>query len=238
MIKVPKVIMKNLPIILTVGSAVLSAAAVGVAVYEGAKLKEDMDSWDEETTTFEKVKTVTKRSLPFISLEAASIVCGIGSYKKQAAKIAALATGIAATQADKDKLQKQIDILKDPNKSKEEKEREIESYNPGDKNAFDTVWFHDTVTGYTYKSTLADFWEEVGEFNDILESGNEPISTFYDSLLGRQYQHAKGYDDYVFGPSMGAKQFNPKLKASMAKDMTLMYDVSYRYNGFDYNDLM
>lgn len=227
------VVDENLPAILTYGGVLTAMATTGYSVWAGWKIKEVVE--DETLDQKQKTIRIAKLSLPILGGAVISGTCVVSAHKEHEARYVGVAGLYAASKVDKKKLEEKAKELIGEEKveeiKKEIKQDEIKKkcdpVAPGvplDK----PIWIHDTVTGYVFQTTMADFWDTVSEFNDLLDSERSDIGHFYEMLLGDKYEYANVHDDVEFGLGTNCAGFSPHLGSEVARDLTQVYTIEYR----------
>jgi hypothetical protein len=219
----------NLPAILTGVGVATGITTIGYSIFAGWKIKEAVD--DKELDKKQKRTKVIKLAVPVIGGAAISATCHIVAHKKSASKLAGAMALYGATKIDSDKFKEEAKKLigEDRVKDIEEdicKRKVVEPLVPSN----GKITIRDDVIGYTYETTLIDFWESVNKFNEEVQSDTLSIASFYEDLLGKDYDYANTHDHVTFGYGSGVASFRPSFSAAMMDDMHLIYCISYEYS--------
>lgn len=218
---------ENLPSILTAGSVVTMIATAGYAVYAGWKIKEIADDKELETKT--KVKRIAFLSLPIAGGAAVSGACAIGANKQNKERYAALTALVAtgASAVNKEEIGEKVSEIT----GKKQKKHKAFVDQPVNEN--ETITVTDSITGYKFTTTLADFWRSQRLFNEMVSCNaeNYSLSCFYEELLGDRYIKPDIHDDITFGTDWEGKTvlFNPEFDVELDGNMKPQYTISYDY---------
>lgn len=231
---------KNLPAILTGVSVLTEVCTVGYSVWSGWKIKEITDN--EELDNKTKVKKVALLSVPAVAGTAVSSGCAIAAHKENSKRYAALAITAGAgalSMVNEDTKDKVLEMVDKDHKIHKAKRSDTKSNITAASN--EVIEILDEVTGYKFKTTLADLWFSVNAFNDEvtgLAAAGETvkISSFYERLLGDTYEYVPAHDLIKFGAKTGY-DFNMsgivilsvQLDSRLGDDMKPIYTMNYDY---------
>lgn len=233
-----KALKEHLPGIFTGVSMVFTGITVGLGIYEGMKLKEEISALPDDAETATKIKTVARRVTPVVATGSVAAGCAFAAHKESSARILAAAGTVAALKADKEDLllfkEKAENVLgvkdaekvkKEVAKTKTENVASMISARP-----FDEYTFHDKETGFIFKARLMDVVEAQNWFNEQAETQDMAMSQFYEKILGTErYEamHSKIYDDYGVGPDLEVKSLRISYEGETGSDMSLGYALTY-----------
>ena len=251
-----KSIDENLPTILTAVS-VCGVIFTGIyGVWAGMKVKKVLDNLPADADAVDKVKAILPYLIPVFAGMALSVACAIVANHENGKRYAALASVYAAGKVDmedlKAKCQEIMSIREDGTKDPElgkDKMKQVRSEINEDRakksavelgmaSADQTMQFHDLENGNTFRSTLANFYRAVGEYNDDLAYCDDYEYKTMEDFLLKLNEDSDGNSDiaYVdihshqaFGPGVDVKSFNPQLDYEMGPNMQPVVTISYDY---------
>lgn len=255
-----KSIDENLPTILT-GVSVCGIVFTGVyGVWAGMKIKKILSEMDPDTDILDKIKAIFPYVLPVFGGMALAVTCAILSNHENGKRYAAMASMYAAGKLDKEDLKKKMEeILSrredgtvDKELGKERMKKAMGEINQerakktavelGMASADQSIAFHDLENGNTGRTTLANFYRAVGEFNDNLGYCDDDGYLTMEDFLLELNKDEEGNSDILcvdihnhqaFGPGVDTKSFNPQLDYEMGPNMQPVLTISYDYATVD-----
>lgn len=219
----------NLPTIFTGASIVAGVSTIGYSVFAGWKIKETVDN--KELDKKEKTKKIVKVSIPTVAGTVITVVCNVASHKEHMRKYAGAMALYGLTKVDSEEFKEEMRKIVGKEKV-EEVERDIRSQKIVEPNvpANCNVRIRDDVTGYSFETTMNDFWNAVNTINEYAQSDETSIAQFYEELLGKSYEFADIHERITFGYEGSVGSFRPSFAAAMTDDMKLIYTITYPYN--------
>lgn len=220
----------NLPTIFTGASIVTGVSTIGYSVFAGWKIKETVDNKDLDKK--EKTKKIVKISLPTIGGTAATVFFNIAAHKEHMHKYAGALALYGATKVDSDKFKEEMKKIVGKEKV-EEVERDIQGKREVLEPNIPTnskITIRDDVTGYSFQTTMIEFWEAVNKVNEYAQSDEVSIAQFYEELLGKEYTYADIHDRITFGYDCSVGSLRPSFSAALDDSMKPFYCIMYPYN--------
>lgn len=255
-----KSIDENLPTILTAVS-VCGVIFTGIyGVWAGMKVKKVLDNLPADADVVDKVKAILPYLIPVFAGMALSVACAIVANHENGKRYAALASVYAAGKIDVEDLKAKCqeimsireDGTKDPELGKEKMKTVHKEINEerakkaavelGMASSDQSIQYHDLENGSIGRTTLANFYRAVGEFNDQLSYLDENgYMTMEDFLLelnrdeegNSDVQVVNIHNNQAFGPGVDTKSFNPQLDYEMGSNMQPVLTISYDYTTVD-----
>lgn len=233
---------KNLPAILTGTTVVTGVGTVVYSVWAGWKIKEVTE--DETIDNKTKTKKIVILSIPTVLGAATASGCAIAAQKENSKRIATLAVGAAGaiTLASDETKEKALELIDKNHKIHKAKRSEVKSNISV--NSDEVIEIKDLVTGYKFKTTLADLWFTVNRFNDDIASGllgtddTRTLAEFYRSLLGDSYDNIPSHELIKFGSDKSWEGIYDKnvilsieLGSELGEDLKPIYTIDYDYLG-------
>lgn len=231
---------RNLPAILTGVSVITDVCTVGYATWSGWKIKEVTE--DESLDTKTKVKKIAILSVPVVAGTALSSGCAIAAHKENSKRYTALAITAGAgalSMVNEDTKDKVLEMVDKDHKIHRSKKKDVKSNITASHN--EVIEIEDEVTGYKFKTTLADLWFAVNRFNDdvsaLIGTGEtKSISDFYERLLGDEYEQRPAHELIKFGTALGrdmcydkAVVLSIQLDSRLDDNLKPVYTMSYDY---------
>lgn len=255
-----KSIDENLPTVLT-GVSVCGVIFTGIwGVWAGMQVKKILDNMPDDADAVDKVKAILPYLIPVFAGIALSVACAIVANHENGKRYAALASAYAAGKVDmedlkakcKDIMSLRDDGTKDPELGKEKMKTVRKEINEerakkaavelGMASSDQSIQYHDLENGSIGRTTLANFYRAVGEFNDQLSYLDENgYMTMEDFLLelnrdeegNSDVQVVNIHNNQAFGPGVDTKSFNPQLDYEMGSNMQPVLTISYDYTTVD-----